>query len=248
MTMHTPIRVGIADDEPMLLDSFRLLINSDAGCTVVGEAADGVAAVRLAAAQQPDVMLMDIRMPIRDGIEATRIIAGNAATASVRVVILTMFDLDPYVYSALRAGASGFLLKDVAPADLLSAIRVVAAGHALFAPSVTRRLIAQFSPPTDTPAKPTGPTGPTGPGVHDRLKDLTNREREMLVLVAAGLSNAQICAQEHISMATVKTHLTRLLAKLGARDRAQLVITAYESGLVTTRTPPSISAQRQRPR
>lgn len=248
LTMGGPIRVIIADDEPLLRDSFRVLINSDAGCTVVGEAADGVAAVQLAAAKRPDVMLMDIRMPNRDGLEATQIICQDAATASIRVLILTMFDLDPYVYSALRAGASGFLLKDVAPGDLLNAIRIVATGHALFAPSVTRRLIARFSQPNNPSTEPHGPmmtTGPdrrgpvraTGPDRRGRLADLTNREREILTLVAAGLSNAQICDREHISMGTVKTHLSRLLAKLGARDRAQLVIAAYESGLVSAGVP-----------
>lgn len=219
--MNEAIRVAIADDQALLRGSFRVLLNSDPACTVVGEAADGAAAVRLAARERPDVMLMDIRMPQLDGIEATRRICGDRATAAVRVLILTMFDLDPYVYSALRAGASGFLLKDIPPADLLTAIHVVASGHALFAPSVTRRLIAEFGRPT------------TGRRVaSERLAGLTNREREILTFVAAGLSNAQIAAREQISMATVKTHLTRLLAKLEARDRAQLVIAAYESGLV----------------
>lgn len=219
--MSDLIRVAIADDQALLRGSFRVLVDSDPGCTVVGEAADGAAAVRLAAQELPDVMLMDIRMPKIDGIEATRRICGDAATASVRVLINTMFDLDPYVYSALLAGASGFLLKDIPPSDLLKAIHVVASGHALFAPSVTARLIAEFT-------RPTAPD-PMGAG---RLTGLTNREREILALVAAGLSNAQISAREHISMATVKTHLTRLLAKLEARDRAQLVIAAYESGFV----------------
>lgn len=215
-----PIRVAIADDEPLLRDSFRLLVNSDVGCTVVGEAADGAAAVRLAARERPDVLLMDVRMPVRDGLEATRLICGDAMTAAVRVLILTMFDQDPYVYAALEAGASGFLLKDIAPDDLLKAIHVVASGHALFAPSVTRRLIGQFSRPRAR-----------DPQLSARLAALTNREREILALVAAGLSNGQIAAREYISMATVKTHLTRLLAKLDARDRAQLVIIAYEGGL-----------------
>jgi DNA-binding NarL/FixJ family response regulator len=235
--MAGPIRVIIADDEPLLRDSFRVLINSDADCAVVGEAADGVAAVQLAATKQPDVMLMDIRMPNRDGLAATRIICGDAATTSVRVLILTMFDLDPYVYSALSAGASGFLLKDIAPGDLLNAIKVVATGHALFAPTVTRRLIAQFNQPSGPSTKPHGPMRTTGPDRCGRLADLTNREREILALVASGLSNAQICDREHISMGTVKTHLSRLLAKLGARDRAQLVIAAYESGLVSAGVP-----------
>jgi DNA-binding NarL/FixJ family response regulator len=214
------IRVAIADDEPLLRDSFRALLDSDPQCSVVGEAADGPAAVRLARHERPDVMLMDVRMPRSDGIEATRLITGDPSTADVRVLILTMFDLDPYVYAALRAGAGGFVLKDIAPADLLKAVHVVAAGHSLFAPTVTRRLIARFAP-----ADATG-----------RLAVLTNREREILTLVANGLSNGQICEREHITMATVKTHLNRILAKLGLRDRAQLVIAAYESGLVTRRS------------
>ncbi|RKR86704.1 LuxR family two component transcriptional regulator [Micromonospora pisi] len=214
------IRVAIADDQALLRGGFRLLLESDPRCVVVGEAATGAAAVRLAARERPDVMLMDIRMPDLDGIEATRRICTDPVTASVRVLILTMFDLDPYVFGALRAGASGFLLKDTPPADLLHAVHVVASGHALFAPTVTRRLVAEFG--RADPARTDG----------TRLDGLTNREREILALVAAGLSNTEIAGHEQISMATVKTHLTRLLAKLGARDRAQLVIVAYESGLV----------------
>lgn len=225
------IRVAIADDEPMLRDSFRMLVDSDPECTVVGEAADGVAAVELARGERPDVMLMDVRMPRADGIEATRLITGDPATANVRVLILTMFDLDPYVYSALRAGASGFLLKDVEPANLLKAVHVVAAGHALFAPTVTRRLVARFSAVEAAPGS-------------DRLAVLTGREREILTLVANGLSNTQICGREHIGMATVKTHVNRILAKLGLRDRAQLVIVAYESGLVSVAAPAGVSRHR----
>ena len=226
------IRVAIADDEPMLRDSFRMLVDSDPDCTVVGEAADGAAVVRLARLERPDVVLMDVRMPHADGIAATRLITGDPATADVRILILTMFDLDPYVYSALRAGASGFLLKDIAPADLLKAVHVVAAGHALFAPSVTRRLIAQFSTAGTTPET-------------DRLAVLTTREREILTLVANGLSNTQICDREYIGMATVKTHLNRILAKLDLRDRAQLVIVAYESGLVSAGSSGEVSPHRR---
>ncbi|MBG6068127.1 DNA-binding NarL/FixJ family response regulator [Micromonospora ureilytica] len=226
--------MAIADDEPMLRDSFRMLVDSDPECTVVGEAADGAAAVRLARRERPDVILMDVRMPHTDGIEATRLITGDQATAGARILILTMFDLDPYVYSALRAGASGFLLKDIAPADLLTAVRVVAGGHALFAPSVTRRMIARFSA-----AEATSGT--------DRLAVLTNRERGILTLVANGLSNTQICDREHISMATVKTHLNRILAKLDLRDRAQLVIAAYENGLVSAGARSEVSRHRRGP-
>jgi DNA-binding NarL/FixJ family response regulator len=211
------IRVAIADDQALLRGSFRVLVESDPDCEVVGEASTGAEAVRLATREVPDVMLMDIRMPELDGIEATRKICAAPTTAAVRVLILTMFDLDPYVYSALRAGASGFMLKDAPPGDLLTAIHVVATGHALFAPTVTQRLVAKFG---------------AGPADGDRLAGLTNREREILALVGTGLSNTEIAEHERISMATVKTHLTRLLAKLQARDRAQLVIAAYESGLV----------------
>jgi DNA-binding NarL/FixJ family response regulator len=211
------IRVAIADDQALLRGSFRVLVESDPGCEVVGEASTGAEAVGLAARELPDVMLMDIRMPDLDGIEATRRICATPATAPVHVLILTMFDLDPYVYAALRAGASGFMLKDAPPGDLLTAIHVVATGHALFAPTVTQRLVAKFG---------------SGPADSGRLAGLTNREREILALVGTGLSNTEIAEHERISMATVKTHLTRLLAKLQARDRAQLVIAAYESGLV----------------
>ncbi|MER7505492.1 response regulator transcription factor [Nonomuraea pusilla] len=209
------IRVVVADDQALLRGSFTMLVDSEPDLTVVGEAATGVEAVSVTLEQQPDVVLMDVRMPDMDGIEATRRI-GHAA----RVLIVTMFDLDAYVYDALRAGASGFLFKDTPPADLLAAIRVVASGEALLAPTVTRRLIEEFA---RTPAFP-------------RVKGLdgvTDREREVLVLIARGLSNHEIAGYLQVSLATVKTHIGRLLAKLEARDRAQLVITAYESGLVT---------------
>lgn len=208
------IRVLVADDQALLRGSFRVLVDSEPDLTVVGEAATGAEAVTLATAERPDVVLMDVRMPEMDGIEATRRIGSLA-----KVLIVTMFDLDSYVYAALRAGASGFLLKDTPPADLLSGIRVVAGGEALLAPTVTRRLIEEF---TKTPAVP----------LLRGLDGVTEREREVLTLIARGLSNTEIAAHLHLSLATVKTHIGRLLTKLGARDRAQLVIAAYESGLV----------------
>ncbi|HET9138864.1 response regulator transcription factor [Actinophytocola sp.] len=217
------IRVLIADDQALLRGSFRLLVDTAPDLVTVGEAASGVDAVRLTGQERPDVVLMDIRMPELDGIEATRRICSTPATSDVRVLILTTFDLDTYVYSALRAGASGFLLKDTPPVDVLAAIRVVAAGEGLLSPTVTRRLIAEFArrpEPTRTRSA--------------RLDGITEREREVLTLIATGLSNPEIATHLHLSLATVKTHVGRLLAKLQARDRAQLVIIAYETGLVTT--------------
>lgn len=216
------IRVLVADDQALVRGSFRVLVESAPNLTAVGEAATGAEAVALATRTQPDVVLMDVRMPQMDGIEATRRICGTPATAAVRVLILTTFDLDDYVYSALRAGASGFLLKDTPPADLLSAIEVVAAGDALLAPSITRRLIAEFSRRPEPAAAPAA-----------GLAGITDRERDVLLLIARGLSNTEIAAHLHLGLATVKTHIGRLLSKLHARDRAQLVIAAYESGLVT---------------
>ncbi|HEX6360161.1 response regulator transcription factor [Actinophytocola sp.] len=213
------IRVLVADDQALVRGSFRVLVETAPGLTAVGEAANGAEAVELAGRERPDVVLMDIRMPKVDGIEATRRICGDPATAGVRVLILTTFDLDEYVYAALRAGASGFLLKDTPPADLLSAIEVVAAGEALLAPTVTRRLIAEFASRPD-PRQPVP------------LDGITDREREVLLLIARGRSNTEIAERLHLGMATVKTHIGRLLSKLAARDRAQLVIAAYESGLV----------------
>jgi DNA-binding NarL/FixJ family response regulator len=216
------IKVLVADDQTLVRAGFRVLVESAPDLEVVGEAGDGAEAVELARQRLPDVVLMDIRMPRMDGLEATRRIVALDRVEAVRVLVLTTFDLDEYVYQALRAGASGFLLKDTPPADLLAAIRVVAAGDALLAPSVTRRLIAEFArrpqPSAVTPAA---------------LAALTDREREVLALVARGLSNAEIAEALVVSGATAKTHVSRVLAKLGARDRAQLVMLAYETGLVT---------------
>jgi DNA-binding NarL/FixJ family response regulator len=214
--------VLIADDQALVRGSFRVLVDTAPGLVVVGEAGTGAEAVSLARRERPDVVLMDVRMPEMDGIEATRLICGSAQTAGVRVLILTTFDLDAYVYAALRAGASGFLLKDAPPPDLLAAIRTIAAGEALLAPAITRRLIAEFTrrPP---------PSGPLAA----ELDGVTDREREVLVLIARGLSNAEIAGHLHLSLPTVKTHVGHLLAKLDARDRAQLVVVAYETGLVS---------------
>jgi len=216
----SPVKVLIVDDQALLRGSFRLLVDTAPDLEVVGEADNGRRAVELAAATAPDVVLMDVRMPEMDGIEATRRI--TAAGGDTRVLMLTTFDLDAYVYAALRAGASGFLLKDTPPGELLSAIRVVAAGEGLLAPSVTRRLIREFA------ERPQAPSAE----LTAELAGVTEREREVLTLIAKGLSNTDLAAHLHLSPATVKTHIGRLLAKLGARDRAQLVIIAYESGLV----------------
>ncbi|MEV6847467.1 response regulator transcription factor [Actinoplanes sp. NPDC051411] len=213
------IRVLIADDQALLRGSFRLLVDLSGDLTTVAEAADGVEAVRAALECRPDVVLMDIRMPSMNGIEATERIC---AATDARVLMLTTFDLDEYVYAALRAGASGFLLKDTPPAELLAAVRVVAAGDALLSPRVTRRLITAFT-------RAPGPVPVSRAG----LETITEREREVLVLVARGLSNAEIAEHLTLSPATVKTHVGRLLTKLDVRDRAQLVIVAYETGLIT---------------
>jgi len=217
------INVAIADDQALLRGGFRLLVDAAEDMEVVGEAADGAQAIELVAREHPDVVLMDIRMPVIDGIEATRQITDKPDGATTRVLILTTFDLDEYVYAALRAGASGFLLKDTRPEELLAGIRTLAAGEALLAPSVTRRLIAEFV------QRPDGSPVP----VAIELKDLTQRELEVLVEVSRGLSNADIAARLNISAATAKTHVSRLLMKLHAHDRAQLVVAAYESHLIT---------------
>jgi DNA-binding NarL/FixJ family response regulator len=216
--------VVVADDQALVRAGLCGIIAATDGFTVAGEAANGREAVSAARATRPDVVLMDVRMPVLDGIEATRQITGSAETNGVRVLILTTFDLDDYVYAALRAGASGFLLKSALPADLLTAIRVVAAGDALLAPSVTRRLIEEFAR--------NNIASPAGKRTSEALDVLTAREREVLALVARGLSNTEIAHQLTISLATTKTHLAHLLTKLGARDRIQLVILAYQTGLV----------------
>jgi DNA-binding NarL/FixJ family response regulator len=219
------IRVLLADDQALIRAGFRVLVESADDMQVVAEATDGAQAVELARRECADVVLMDIRMPVMDGLEATRRIAADDDLAGVKVIILTTFESDEYVYQAIRAGASGFLVKDAEPDDLIHAVRVVARGDALLAPSVTRRLI------TDLATRPELPKADPA-----QLDGLTDREREVLRLVAAGLSNDEIAARLFVSPLTAKTHVSRILTKLGARDRAQLVVVAYESGLVTPGT------------
>jgi DNA-binding NarL/FixJ family response regulator len=214
------VGVVVADDQGLVRGGLRVLVDSAADLNVLGEAADGREAVALAERLKPDVVLMDIRMPGMDGLEATRRITASPVTSEVRIVVITTFDLDEYVYAALRAGASGFLLKDAPPNELLGAIRVVAAGDALLAPSVTRRLIERFVSRPEPSVRS-----------QDSLAALTSREREVLALVARGRSNAELAGELSMSPATAKTHVSRLLTKLDARDRAQLVVIAYETGL-----------------
>jgi DNA-binding NarL/FixJ family response regulator len=214
--------VLVVDDQTLLRIAFSSLIDAEDDLEVVGEAADGRQAVELAARLSPDVVVMDVRMPVMDGIEATRRITAGRGAGDPRVLILTTFDLDEYVFDALRAGASGFALKSRPLDELLTAIRTVAGGESLLAPSVTRRLIAHFTGRARLAAR-----APSG------LEELTEREREVLSLVARGLSNAELAETLHVSLPTAKTHVSRILTKLGARDRTQLVILAYESGLVT---------------
>jgi DNA-binding NarL/FixJ family response regulator len=213
------IRVVIADDQALVRGGFRVLVESDPDCTVVGEAANGAEAIALAREHRPDVVLMDIRMPEVDGLEAARVILEDDRLTETRVLVLTTFDLDEYVFSALRIGASGFLLKDTEPAELLAAVKIVAAGEGLLAPSITRRVIEEFA---NRPTK-------TDPTV---LAALTEREREVLEHIGRGLTNAELAETLFVSVATAKTHVSRIMAKLGARDRAQLVVLAYETGLV----------------
>jgi DNA-binding NarL/FixJ family response regulator len=216
------IRVVVADDQALVRSGFTMLLSGESDLEVVGEAANGAEAVALVASERPDVVLMDVRMPVMDGLEATRRISSDPSLSDTKVVVLTTFDLDEYVHDALRAGASGFLLKDTLPSDLLQAVRVVAAGDALISPKITRRLIAEFARRPE----------PGNPAASTALDSLTQREREVLETIARGHSNAEIAEQLYVSHATVKTHVSRLLMKLGARDRAQLVMLAYESGIV----------------
>jgi DNA-binding NarL/FixJ family response regulator len=217
------IRVLLADDQALIRAGFRVLLQAAGDLEVVGEAVDGEQAVDLARRERADVVLMDIRMPGTDGLEATRRIAADDDLAGVKVIILTTFESDEYVYQAIRAGASGFLVKDTEPAELLQAVRVVARGDALLSPSVTRRLI------TDLATRPAAPA----PSSSKALSGLTEREREVMSLVAGGLSNEEIASRLYLSPLTAKTHVSRIMTKLNARDRAQLVVLAYETGLVT---------------
>lgn len=219
----TTLRILIADDQALVRAGFRMILEADGSAQVVGEAADGEEAVAAARRLRPDVVLMDVRMPKMDGLEAARRILEDEATdAACRVIMLTTFDVDEYVYTALRVGASGFLLKDVSPEQLIAAVRLVAAGDALLAPSITRRLVERF-------ARPAAPANPTS----TEISTLTAREREVLVLMARGLSNAELADRLTLSEATVKTHVARILGKLDLRDRVQAVVLAYETGLVT---------------
>ncbi|NGO10717.1 response regulator transcription factor [Streptomyces sp. HC44] len=215
------IRVLLVDDHWLVRAGFRSVLDDEDDIEVVGEAADGQAAVSACRALKPDVVLMDIRMPGTDGLDATQVITEDEQLASVKVVILTTFDLDDYVYGALRAGATGFLVKDTEPEELLHAVRVAARGDALISPSVTRRLIAEFAGRVK------------GPQPDPRLDVLTDREREVMQLVAAGLTNDEIAERLVLQLSTAKTHVSRILTKLGARDRSQLVVLAYESGMVS---------------
>lgn len=213
------INILIADDQAMVRSGLRMILESESDLVVVDEAANGAEAVRIAKRERPDVVLMDVRMPEMDGLEATRLISSESS--EIKVIVLTTFDIDEYVYGALRAGASGFLLKDAPADDLVAAIRVVAGGDALLAPSVTRRIIERFA------------AGPDPNRTVEGLDDLTDRETEVLRLVARGLSNSEIAEELFVSEATVKTHVSHVLTKLGIRDRVQAVVAAYESGLIT---------------
>jgi len=227
--MTTPLRVVIADDQALVRSGFTMILTAS-GIDVVGDAVDGETAISVVRRLRPDVVLMDVRMPGMDGLEATRrIIAAQPRTAAgepIRVIILTTFDLDEYVYAALEAGASGFLLKDVTPDHLVHAVRLVRDGDALLAPTITRRLVERFARPDGAKA-----------ALHGDAATLTVREREVLVLLAGGLSNSELAASLHLGEATVKTHVARILAKLGLRDRVQAVVYAYETGMVAPRRP-----------
>jgi DNA-binding NarL/FixJ family response regulator len=214
------IRVLLADDQALVRAGFKALLDAQDDIEVVAEAADGAEAIKLATSLKPDIVLMDIRMPVLDGLAATAEIAGHEELREVRIVILTTFELDEYVFETIRAGAAGFLVKDTKPADLIDAVRVVANGDALLSPSVTRRLIAEFASRAKQPPKSAA------------LEELTEREREVMALAAEGLNNEEIAARLIVSPATAKTHVSRAMVKLGVRDRAQLVVLAYETGLV----------------
>jgi DNA-binding NarL/FixJ family response regulator len=218
--MSPPIRVVLADDQALVRAGFRSLLDAQDDIEVVGEASSGDEAARLASELSPDVVLMDIRMPGMDGLAATRAIAEDERLADVRIVVLTTFGLDEYVFEAIRSGASGFLVKDTEPEELVQAVRVVAGGDALLSPSVTKQLLAEFASRAKEPIQAAG------------LEELTDREREIVALVGEGLSNQEIAERLFVSPATAKTHVSRAMGKLGARDRAQLVVIAYESGLV----------------
>ena len=228
------VRVVLADDQALLRKGFRMILEAEDGMEIVGEAPDGADAVRLVELYRPDVVLMDVRMPVLDGIEATRTITASAAGEETRVLILTTFDLDEYAFNALRAGASGFLLKDVPPAELVAAIRTVARGDAVVSPRITRRLLEEYAHtlPDLTAGADGAGTGGDSADEHPSLASLTEREREVLLAVADGLSNAEIAERLYVSEATVKSHVGRLLAKLGLRDRVQAVVFAFQSGLV----------------
>ena len=228
MTGNTPINVLLADDQPLLRMGFRLILEGEEDLRIVGEASDGADAVRQAGELRPDVVLMDVRMPVLDGIEATRAI--TAAGSCARIIILTTFDVDEYAFAGLQAGASAFLLKDVAPSELVSAVRVVASGDAVVAPRVTQRLLETYVRGAARPA-------PAAPAPDPLLADLTPRETEMLEAMAEGLSNAEIAHRYYLSEATVKTHVRRILTKLHLRDRVQAVVYAYETGLVVPSNP-----------
>ena len=218
------IRVVVVDDQALVRTGFRMILDAEPDLEVVGEAGDGLEAIERYRQTRPDVVLMDVRMPHMDGVEATRHLAGPGVADPAKVLVLTTFDLDEHVYDALRAGASGFLLKDVPPEELVAAVRVVAGGDALLAPSITRRLIADFA------RRPAAPQETAGTPALDAL---TDREREVLVLMAKGLSNAEIAGTLYLGETTVKTHVGRVLMKLGLRDRVQAVVLAYETGIVT---------------
>ena len=227
------IRIVLADDQALLRKGFRMILEAEEDLEIVGEAADGADAVRLVELYRPDVVLMDVRMPVLDGIEATRAIAAEATPGDeTRVLILTTFDLDEYAFSALRAGASGFLLKDVPPAELVAAIRTVARGDAVVSPRITRRLLEEYADQLPDLSDGVGTSGGGGAVQNPALASLTDREHEVLLAVSDGLSNAEIAERLYVSEATVKSHVGRLLAKLGLRDRVQVVVFAFESGLV----------------